>query len=55
MNVHRPFVSRGVGMARADVSRLQVLELRRDVQSIRGGRHGEDDFDAAKCEVSIGD
>jgi len=39
MDVHRPLVSRRVGVSRAHVSALQVFELGRDVQSIGRGRH----------------
>jgi len=39
VNVHRPLVSRRVGVSRTDVSALEVFELGGDVQTIRRGRH----------------
>ena len=56
MNVHRPLVSRRVGVSRTDVSALEVFELGGDVQSIRRGRHDEgvfsrDVFDGRAVDV----
>jgi len=56
VNVHRPLVSRRVGVSRTDVSALEVFELGGDVQSIRRGRHDEgvfsrDVFDGRAVDV----